>query len=852
MSENEQKQKGERKEEERSYALLYFLSGVVLIGVSVWVLYNEGVVRRPWKAFQKQFNKLEYNKLKAEYDRDSREIETPEKNASYKQANERLDRAREAFNKPEVQKEYHELQTELTRLQKKELAPMRFELTVVQNKRMAEDYLYTKFGKEENKKKLEELQKKGGELSERIKGINGKIEEIKGKIAYLTADIDKGTEEMEAFTAKREKLRKDMEVVQARYPRLDDKQVYIEETNEADRCMACHVGINAPEIVSDKQPFIQHPGGYIFIKNHMTNKFGCVSCHRGQGRATSSVEKAHGEVEYWLTPILKEQQTQATCLKCHGNVDGLKGGDFIGQGVEIFRDRGCTGCHKTKGFEDERIGPSLSNVGKKVNYNWLVKWLKNPKEYLPQGRMPNFMLSDEDVSAIADFLMSLSVEKKNLVSAQQTEADEKLAEKGKARYSQHRCVICHPVEGKGGDIHYVYAPDLGRVASKVNREWLLEFLKEPQSHNPSTVMPRFRFEGETAIKEIVEFISGEYIDWDVMEQEKGWALPKVSEDLDQNSVKQGEVLVRKYGCYGCHEIKGFEGLGKVGAELTGFGSKPVDLLDFGKVADIPHTWEGWVTTKLENPRIFRDGLQMPDFGFTAEEIKAITCLLTGFTEEVVPGGFKVAKKESAYTPQGEFGEIVKEVNCLVCHEINGKGGKYAPALTFEGSRVEGEWLLKFLKTPDIIRPMLQQMPKFGFSENEARVITNYLQTALVDDELSVKKLPVGGEWELPMGGETQKVDRKQKLPSDWGLDVNEGKNLYFGKGCQACHQVGDAGGAVGPNLSEVGSRLTVGYIFGHLKHPMKWGFLRIAPDYNLSDKEAWQITDYLSALQGKR
>ncbi|MFN3531721.1 MAG: c-type cytochrome [Candidatus Brocadia sp.] len=845
MSENEQKQKVERKEEERSYALLYFFSGLVLIGVSGWVLYNEGVVRRPWKAFQKQFNKLEYNKLKAQYDTQMREMEAPEKNTSYKQAKERLDKARQAFNKPEVQKEYHELQSELTRLQKKELEPLRFELADVNNKRMAEDYLYTKFGNEENKKKLEVLQKKGREIEEKIKGINGKIEEVRGKIAHLTADIDKATEEVESFTAKREKLRKDMEMVKARYPRLDDKQVYIEATNEVDRCMSCHVGINAPESVSADQPFAHHPGGYIYIKNHVSNEFGCVSCHRGQGRATTSVEKAHGEVEYWLTPILKGQQTQASCIKCHGNVDGLKGGQFIGKGVQIFRDRGCTGCHKTKGFEDEKIGPSLNNVGKKVNYNWLLRWLKNPKDYLPQGRMPNFKLSDEEIKAIADFLMSLSVDKRNLIAAQQVESDEKLAEKGKTRFNQHRCVICHPVDGKGGDVYYVYAPDLVKVASKVNREWLTGFLKNPKSHNPSTAMPQFRFEGEDAIKEIVEFISFEYVDWDVMElEEKGETLD-VAGELEQKLIKEGETLVRKYGCYGCHEIKGFEGLGKVGPELTGFGSKPVDLLDFGKGKQVPHTWEGWVTTKLESPRIFRDGLQMPEFGFTTEEIQALIALLVGFTEETVPEKFKVPKNVSSYKPQGAFGKIVNEVNCLICHEINGRGGKYAPMLTYEGSRVNRKWLEKFLMSPDLIRPMLQQMPKFGFSADEVKVIADYLQTVLVNDELSLKKLPDGGEWELPIDDGPKKFN----LPADWESDVNDGKSIYYRKGCQVCHQIGNAGGAVGPNLSDAGNRLTVGYIFNHIKHPAKWGFLPIAPDYALSNNEAYQITSYLSSLK---
>ena len=51
------------------------------------------------------------------------------------------------------------------------------------------------------------------------------------------------------------------------------------------------------------------------------------------------------------------------------------------------------------------------------------------------------------------------------------------------------------------------------------------------------------------------------------------------EDKEQSRV--GEALIKRYGCFGCHEIKGMEGLGKIGTELSAIGSKHVHLLDFG-------------------------------------------------------------------------------------------------------------------------------------------------------------------------------------------------------------------------------------------------------------------------------
>lgn len=75
-------------------------------------------------------------------------------------------------------------------------------------------------------------------------------------------------------------------------------------------------------------------------------------------------------------------------------------------------ERGCTGCHDVDGIPTVKIGPPLSHVGEKISYKWLKKWLKGPHDYYEKARMPNFMLSDEEIRNIADFLVSLSTSKK--------------------------------------------------------------------------------------------------------------------------------------------------------------------------------------------------------------------------------------------------------------------------------------------------------------------------------------------------------------------------------------------------------------------------------------------------------
>ncbi len=281
---------------------------------------------------------------------------------------------------------------------------------------------------------------------------------------------------------------------------------------------------------------------------------------------------------------------------------------------------------------------------------------------------------------------------------------------------------------------------------------------------------------------------------------------------------------------------------KIGAEISSIGSKPFERFDPGKVADKVKDRESYLRTKLESPRVFRDGLLMPNFGFTEKEIDGLTAMLLGFTAGEVPLWYKVLDIPSDYRPTGDFSKIEDEVKCLTCHTIKGVGDAFAPDLSLEGSKVEIEWLRDFLKNPDVIRPMLKQMPKFKlggeigmirgyFSEDEINIIVNYIRTVLVSNDIP-------DDFEI-----------KKRL-----VDVNakDGRELFRKKGCLACHQIGKDGGAVGPTLTHVGSRLRPGYIFMHVKDPQKMVPGAVEPNYNMSDDEVLRITKFLMKLQRKK
>src|SRR5262249_57888349 len=85
---------------------------------------------------------------------------------------------------------------------------------------------------------------------------------------------------------------------------------------------------------------------------------------------------------------------------------------------------------------------------------------------------------------------------------------------------------------------------------------------------------------------------------------------------------------------GCHLIKGFETQAGIGVELTDFGAKGVERLDYGDyiVDHNRQTWESWLYEKLRHPRVYRYervDTRMPQFDFNDEEIPDLLVVLKG-------------------------------------------------------------------------------------------------------------------------------------------------------------------------------------------------------------------------------
>lgn len=200
-------------------------------------------------------------------------------------------------------------------------------------------------------------------------------------------------------------------------------------------------------------------------------------------------------------------------------------------------------------------------------------------------------------------------------------------------------------------------------------------------------------------------------------------------------VYQGYQLVQKYGCFGCHEMYGFDAGKAIGPDLR---LEPQTKEEAARIAADPGQVAGkmrkvgpslrhvaekvtapWIEYWTEIPSRYRPTTRMPQFfnlsnqedelaqKYEAAELAGIARVLIGDSQPL-----ELLKPESGYVANAERGkQLFTERGCLACHQhtaVPGTTADFGPNISDIHQKVRrnadnpafSDWLYSWIKEPD--------------------------------------------------------------------------------------------------------------------------------------------------------
>jgi cytochrome c551/c552 len=481
-------------------------------------------------------------------------------------------------------------------------------------------------------------------------------------------------------------------------------QISVNEFNIVDRCEVCHVGIREPlDLRAEdlapggpgKKPdslaraFVSHPNREI-LQIHSPDRFGCASCHWGNGRATTSEVKGHGRHKFWLWPMFEKENTEAGCQQCHAKDRVTQGADTLNLGRDLFYQRGCMGCHRYEGFdrETDALGSTRQSISQLEDQITANQKQIRLDEAPPEGTSDEDaqkMLAQSEALKVTNSILAARIDQLNLQSKYLMQDQKKVG------------------------------PNLKDVRLKLRKEWIPVWLKNPQGFRPGTKMPTFwRFastddagphmrdaDGEQQIQAIAAYLWQDSFEGTIPTQQRGDA-------------GHGKELFENRGCLACHSIG--DGDNKIGgtfaANLQKVGEKanfdyvvrwihnprerfapycPKEKRDLTPDDYAKHNLPYVFDTELHS-RCPNDGAElqvqnmtvMPNFRLSETDARDIATYLFSLSS---PPGYESAAFMDSPELREKGQALIKQYGCAGCHEIKGfeEEQRIGKELTVEGA-----------------------------------------------------------------------------------------------------------------------------------------------------------------------
>ncbi len=531
-----------------------------------------------------------------------------------------------------------------------------------------------------------------------------------------------------------------------------------------DRCVSCHVGAIREGFEDESWPslLLAHPRPELFVAStspHPYTRFGCSSCHGGEGRSTDFTRAGHSptsdaQAESWATtwnwrrpasqPLSSQRRsmlpldlTAAACGSCHRDAQATDGMPELARGHRLIAELGCNGCHagEPEGLENpRRIGPPLHHIAEKIRPDWAIRWLDPPPELRSGSHRPHVLGQDSpgadpdrrtaEARAVVSILWDGSRQ-----DAYPAPPDGDI-KNGRGLFDRIGCAACHVVDPGQERAETPYGPLLAGIGSKVSPGWLFTWLLDPRSLHPETTMPSLRLNRQEAADLTAFLLDHRDPAWErqqlptvdptvrdgllleLLEQEM--TLEASQAKLDGMSERQrhhalGERTIRRRGCYGCHLIPGFEDATAVAPRLSELA------------ADLP-------------PQRWLPASHQPSYELDDDQTTALSLAILSLGLPPLDALLPANEPQATVLTAGR--RILESYRCQACHLLepvtdpskSQVDRRQAPGLTHIGARLSSPWLFSYLADPTRfnLRPWLKtRMPTFGLSVEERNMLVRY-------------------------------------------------------------------------------------------------------------------------------
>ncbi|MDF1843113.1 MAG: hypothetical protein P1U77_16880 [Rubripirellula sp.] len=280
---------------------------------------------------------------------------------------------------------------------------------------------------------------------------------------------------------------------------------------------------------------------------------------------------------------------------------------------------------------------------------------------------------------------------------------------GRQLVATHRCVQCHRTELGSSPMFEttLTAPDLAELATRLNPEWIEQWLIEPASLHPHPSMPVLlpKNAPEHAANIAAFLTAGSF------------AATSSDTPPSDRLAKDGEAMFESFGCITCHHFDQEE------------SSSRDDRLSLHFAA--AKYRDGAIAKFLLNPTQHHTASRMPNFALSAQQASALAAYIrTASRGRLTPSG-RTGDLAAGITAVATFG-------CQHCHAI----GSGSPMLS-----AKRPWRLDALedgcladpastsdKVPNRDQTNLDQpaipAPRFTWSDTERAAIRDFVSTSL--------------------------------------------------------------------------------------------------------------------------